>query len=137
MGALKPRKRIREKQRRRTGDSPVPGCEAEVPSPPASDTVAESPAPKFPSSSMGVGSMLGALAGDAPRGGVVDGGSPLRLLLLPLPSCKPDKVNIIALNAYHVSNKRRATNLRWGLCRGLLSRLLNTTSGVFEAPAGS
>ena len=27
-------------------------------------------------------------------------------------------------------------NLRWGLCRGLLSGLLNTTSGVPEAPAG-
>ena len=54
------------------------------------------------------------------------------LLLLPLPSCKPDKVNTISLNAYHMSNKRRVTNLRWGL----LSGLLNTTSGVFEAPAG-
>ena len=27
-------------------------------------------------------------------------------------------------------------NLRWGLCRGLLSGLLNTTSGVLEVPAG-
>ena len=27
-------------------------------------------------------------------------------------------------------------NLRWGLCRGLLSVLLNTTSGVPEALAG-
>jgi hypothetical protein len=27
-------------------------------------------------------------------------------------------------------------NLRWGLCRGLLSGLLNTTSGVSAAPAG-
>ena len=27
-------------------------------------------------------------------------------------------------------------SLRWGLCRGLLSRLLNTTSGVPEVPAG-
>ena len=27
-------------------------------------------------------------------------------------------------------------NLRWGLCRGLLSGLLNTTSGTLEAPAG-
>ena len=35
-----------------------------------------------------------------------------------------------------MSNKRRVTNLRWGLCRGLLSGLLSTTSGVFEAPAG-
>ena len=35
-----------------------------------------------------------------------------------------------------MSNKRRVTNLRWGLCRGLLSRLLNTTSGIFEAPTG-
>ena len=27
-------------------------------------------------------------------------------------------------------------SLRWGLCRGLLSGLLNTTSGVPEVPAG-
>ena len=27
-------------------------------------------------------------------------------------------------------------NLCWGLCRGLLSGLLNTTSGVPKAPAG-
>ena len=27
-------------------------------------------------------------------------------------------------------------NLRWGLCRGLLSGLLNTTSGALEVPAG-
>ena len=73
MGMMKPRKRIREKQRQKTGDSPVPGCGAEVPSPPASSAGAEPPAPEFPSSSMCVGSMLGALAGDAPRGGVVDG----------------------------------------------------------------
>ena len=70
------------------------------------------------------------------RWGWCVGGSPLRLLLLLLPSCKPDKVNTIASNAYHMSNKRRVTNLHWGLCRGLLSGLLNTTSGVFEAPAG-
>ena len=30
----------------------------------------------------------------------------------------------------------RVMNLRWGLCRGLLSGLLNTTSGVPEVPAG-
>ena len=30
----------------------------------------------------------------------------------------------------------RVMNLRWGLCRGLLSGLLNTTSGVLEVPAG-
>ena len=35
-----------------------------------------------------------------------------------------------------MSIKKRVTNLRWGLCRGLLSGLLSTTSGVFEAPAG-
>ena len=62
-------------------------------------------------------------------------GSPLRLLLLPLPSCKPDKVNTIASSAYHMSSKKRVMNLRWGLHRGLLSGLLSTTSGVFEAPA--
>ena len=33
-------------------------------------------------------------------------------------------------------SKKRVTNLRWGLHRGLLSGLLSTTSGVFEAPAG-
>ena len=27
-------------------------------------------------------------------------------------------------------------NLRWGLCRGLLSGLLNTTSGAPEVPTG-
>ena len=27
-------------------------------------------------------------------------------------------------------------NLRWGLCRGLLSGLLNTTKGALEVPAG-
>ena len=27
-------------------------------------------------------------------------------------------------------------NLRWGLCRGLLSALLNTTSGALEVQAG-
>ena len=27
-------------------------------------------------------------------------------------------------------------NLRWGLCRGLLSGLLSTTSGALEVPAG-
>ena len=31
-----------------------------------------------------------------------------------------------------MSSKKRATNLR----RGMLSGLLSTTSGVFEAPAG-
>ena len=93
MGALKPRKRIREKQRRRTGDSPVPGCEAEVPSPPAFGAVAESPAPKFPSSSMGVGSVLDALAGDAPRGGVVDGGGVLGVALCGSSCCRSPPAN--------------------------------------------
>ena len=27
-------------------------------------------------------------------------------------------------------------NLRWGLCRGLLSGLLSTTSGALEVPTG-
>src|SRR4051812_19885697 len=35
-----------------------------------------------------------------------------------------------------MSSKKGVTNLRWGLRRGLLSELLSTTSGVFEAPAG-
>ena len=35
-----------------------------------------------------------------------------------------------------MSSDKRVTNLRWGLRRGLLSGLLSTTSGVFEAPAG-
>ena len=46
----------------------MPGCEAEVPSPLAFGAVAEPPAPKFPSSSMGVGSVPDALAGDATAG---------------------------------------------------------------------
>ena len=32
-------------------------------------------------------------------------------------------------------SKKRVTNLRWGLRRGLLSGLLSTTSGVFDGPA--
>ena len=35
-----------------------------------------------------------------------------------------------------MSSKRRVTNLRWGLCRGLLFGLLSTTSGDSEALAG-
>ena len=70
------------------------------------------------------------------RWGRCVGGSPLRLLLLPLPSCKPDKGNTIPSNAYCVLSKRRVTNLRWGLCQGLLSGLLSTTSGDSEALAG-
>ena len=50
--------------------------------------------------------MVDALAGDAPRGGVVEGGG----------SC------------YRSS--------RWGLKRGLRRGLLSTTSGVLEVPAG-
>ena len=42
----------------------------------------------------------------------------------------------MASRTYHMSSKRRVTNLRWGLRWGLLSGLLNTTSGVFEALAG-
>ena len=80
-GSNEAKKRIKEKQRRRTGDSPVLGCEAEVPSPPAFGAVAEPPAPKFPSSSIGVGSVPDALAGDAPHGGVVDGGGVLGVAL--------------------------------------------------------
>ena len=30
----------------------------------------------------------------------------------------------------------RVMNLRWGLCRGLLFGLLNTTSGALEVPTG-
>ena len=33
-------------------------------------------------------------------------------------------------------DKRRVTNLRWGLCRGLLSGLLNTTRGALEVLVG-
>ena len=60
----------------------------------------------------------------------------MRLLLLPLPSCEPGKISVMASSTYHMSNKRRVMGLRWGLHRGLLSGLLSTTSGVFEAPAG-
>ena len=52
------------------------------------------------------------------------------------PLLQTRKVNIIASSTYHMSSKKRVTNLRWGLRRGLLSGLLSTTSGVFEAPAG-
>ena len=35
-----------------------------------------------------------------------------------------------------MSSKKRVTNLRWGLRRGLLSGLLTTTSGALEVPIG-
>ena len=56
--------------------------EKEVPSPPTFGVEAKPPAPEFfSSSSMCVGSVLGALAGDAPQGGVVDGGGVLGVAL--------------------------------------------------------
>ena len=60
----------------------MPGREKEVPSPPTFGVEAKPPAPKFSSSSsMCVGPVPGALAGDAPRGGVVDGGGVLGVAL--------------------------------------------------------
>ena len=101
-GEMKSRKSTRERQRRKAGNSPAPGCAAEVPSLPASDAGGGPPAPKSSSSSMRVGSMLGALVGDAPHGGVVDGGGVLgvallQLLLLPLPSYRTGKVDAFSI----------------------------------------
>ena len=60
----------------------MPGWDAEVPSRPMFGAEAKPPAPEFASSSsVCMGSVLGALAGDAPRGGVVDGGGVLGVAL--------------------------------------------------------
>lgn len=71
----------------------MPGCEEKVPSPPAFGAAAEPPAPKFPSSSMGVGSVPDALAGDAPRGGVVNRGGVLGVALCGSSYCRPPPAN--------------------------------------------
>ena len=42
----------------------------------------------------------------------------------------------MASSTYHMSSNKRVMNLRWGLCRGLLSGLLSTTSGDSKALAG-
>ena len=55
----------------------MPGREAEVPSPPRFGVEAKPPAPVFSSSSVCMALVLSSLAGDAPRGGVVDGGGTL------------------------------------------------------------
>ena len=69
-------------------------------SPPTFVAGVEPPAPKFvSSSSMGVGSVVDALAGDAPRGGVVKGGGMLGVALGGSSCCrsspaKPGKISI-------------------------------------------
>ena len=69
---------------------PVPGWEAEVPSPPTFGAEAKPSVPEFSSpSSVCMGLVLGALAGDAPRGGVVDGGSVLGVALCGCSCCRP------------------------------------------------
>ena len=71
----------------------MPGWEAEAPSPPTFGAEAKPPAPEFSSSScVCMGSVLGALAGDAPQGDVVDGGGVLGVALSGS-SCNHGKVS--------------------------------------------
>ena len=67
----------------------MPGWEEVAPSPRTFVARAEPPAPKLAPSSICVGSVLGALAGDAPRGGVVDGGGMLGVALCGSSCCCP------------------------------------------------
>ena len=60
---------------------------------------------------------------------------PESFLLLPLPSCKPGKISVMASSTYPMLNKKGVMDLHWGLHRGLLSGLLSTTSGVPDAHA--
>ena len=81
-GQDKGSERRKTKQERKASGLPVPGWEGEVPSPPSFGAESKPPAPEFASSSsVCMGSVLGALAGDAPRGGVVDGGGVLGVAL--------------------------------------------------------
>ena len=69
------KKIIRRKDRDNRQAIPVPDWEEVVPTPPTFVAGMEPLPPKFTSSSsVRVGSVLGALVGDAPLGGVVDGG---------------------------------------------------------------
>ena len=73
-------------------DIPVPGWEEVAPFSPTSGAEVEPPASKFASSSVCMGSVLDALAGDAPRGGVVDGGGASGVALSGSSSCRPPPV---------------------------------------------
>ena len=80
------------------------------------------------------------LAGDAPRGGVVDGGSVLGVTLSDSSWYRPPPATTARSaprdrTPTHV-DRERVMKARWGLCQGLLSGLLSTTSGVLEVPAG-
>ena len=91
---MKPRLRFKKKQQeqgQKVNNSPVPCWEEVAPSPPTFGAGTEPPAPGFASSSSSVrmGSVLGALAGDAPRGGVVDGGGVLGVALSGSSCCRP------------------------------------------------
>ena len=72
----------------------MPDWEEVASSPPTYVAEMGPPAPKFASSSSSVrmGLMLGALAGDAPRGGMVDGGGVLGVALGGSSCCRPPLV---------------------------------------------
>ena len=73
--------------------------------------------------------------GRCSRRGRHDRRSPLWLPLVLLLSCIHGIVNPEALRMMHV-DRGRMVDLRWGLGWGLLSGLLDTTSGVLEVPTG-
>ena len=90
---------------------PAPSWDEVAPSPPVFDAGAEPPAPGFTSSSSSsvcMGSVLGALAGDAPRGSMVDGGGVLGVALCG-PSCCCSPLAYLARSApkYHTLDARR------------------------------
>ena len=72
--------------------------------------------------------------GRCSRRGRHDRRSPLWLPLVLLPSCIHGTVNTEALRMTHV-DRGWVMDSRWGLGRGLLSGLVDTTSGVPEVPA--
>ena len=87
------------------------------------------------SSSVRMSSVLGALAGDAPRGGVVDGGGVLWMALSGSSCCRPPP----ATTARSAPRDRTPAHIDGeqvvNACWGLLSGLLSTTSGVLKVPA--
>lgn len=145
---MEPRSKLKEKKKeqgQRENDSPVSGWEEVAPFPPTFGARTWPLAPKFASpSSVRMGSVLGALAGDAPRGGVVDECGVLGVALSgcscrrPSPAATarsvPKESSPAHVDEEWVVNAR--WGLRWGLRLGLLSGLLSNTSGAFEVPTG-
>src|SRR4051812_21378822 len=99
-----PRRRMRQsqdqssKKKNRDGKQanlPAPGWEEVTSSPSTFVAGVGPPAPKFvSSSSIGVGSVVDALTGDAPRGSVVEGVGPQWLLVPPFFSYKSGNVSV-------------------------------------------